>query len=165
MDLAFWFILSIQPPYVFCLECVLLMLLLIGMLLLTQTYVWLFATPWTAPCQASLSFTISQSLLRFMSIESVMSSNYLILCHPLHLLPSNFHSKRIFSNESALCNRWPKHWSLSMNIQDWFPLRLTGLISLQASVFSSATVLKHQFFGALPYLWSNSHIHPYWKKT
>ena len=86
------------------------------MLLLTQTYVWLFATPWIAPCQASLSFTISQSLLRFMSIESVMSSNYLILSCPLLLLPLIFPTIRVFLNESALCIRWPKYWSFSFNI-------------------------------------------------
>ena len=98
--------------------------------------VWLFATPWTAACQASLSFTISRSLLKLMSIKSVMSSSHLILCHPLCLLLSIFPSIRVFSNESVLCNRWPKYWSsasvsvLPVNIQDWFPLGLTGLISL-----------------------------------
>ena len=74
------------------------------------------ATPWTAALQASLPVTISWSLLRFMSIESVMPSNHLILCHPLLLLPSIFPSIRVFSNESALCIRWPKHWSFSLNI-------------------------------------------------
>ena len=76
----------------------------------------LFATPWTAECQASLSITNSQSLLKLMSIESVMPSNRLILCHPLLLLPSTFPSSRVFSNESALCIRWPKYWSFSLNI-------------------------------------------------
>ena len=75
----------------------------------------LTATPGTAVCQASLSFTISLSLLKFMSIESVMPSNYLILCHPLHLLLSIFPSIRVSSNESALCIRWPKYWSFSIN--------------------------------------------------
>ena len=78
--------------------------------------VQLFATPWTAACQASLSLTNSRSLLRLMSIESVMPSNHLILCRPLFLPPSIFPSIRVFSNESALCIRWPKCWSFSFNI-------------------------------------------------
>ena len=140
-------------------------------------HVWLFATPWTAACQASLSITISQSSIKLMSIKSVIPSNYLILCHPFLLLPSVFPSMRIFSNESALHIRWPKYWSFSfsicpsdaysgvllMHIQDWFPLELTGLISLQSKglsrVFSNTTVQKNQSFGAQPSLWSNSHIH------
>ena len=73
------------------------------------------ATPGTAVCQASLSFTISLSLLRFMSIESVMPSNYLILCHPLVLLLAIFPTIRVSSNESALCIRWPKYWSFGIN--------------------------------------------------
>ena len=120
--------------------------------------VCLFATPWTAGSQASLSFTISQSLLTLMSIESVMPSNHLILRHPLLLLPSVFPSIRVFSNESALCIRCPKYWSfnfpsvLPMNSQHWFPLGLTGLISLQSKglsrVFFNTTVQKHQFSSA-----------------
>ena len=74
------------------------------------------STPWTAARQASLPFTVSWSLLKFMSIEWMMSSNYLILCHPLLLLPSIFASIRGFSNESVLCIRWPKYWSFSFNI-------------------------------------------------
>ena len=74
------------------------------------------ATPWTAARQASLSFTISQSLLNFMSTESVMSPNRLVLCHPLFLLSSIFSSIRVFSNESVLCFRWPECWSYSFNI-------------------------------------------------
>ena len=77
--------------------------------------VWLSVTPWTAACQASLSITNSQSLLKLMSIRSVMPSNNLILCHPL-LLPSIFPSIRVFSDESALRFRWPKYWSFSFNI-------------------------------------------------
>ena len=80
------------------------------------SHVWLFANPWTTECQASLSIVISRSLLRFMSTESVMLSNYLILCHPLFLLPSIFPSIRVFSSESALCIRWPKYWSFSFSI-------------------------------------------------
>ena len=78
--------------------------------------VWLFATPWTAACQASLSITYCQSLLKLVSIESVMPSNHLILCHPLLLLPSIFPSIRVFSNESARWFRWPKYWSFSFSI-------------------------------------------------
>ena len=98
-----------------------------------------------------------------------MPSSHLILCHPLLLLPSIFHSIRVFSNESALHIRWPKDWSsaspsvLSMNIQGWFPSGLTGLTSLLlkglSRVFSSTTIGKHQLFSTLPSLWSNSHIH------
>ena len=76
----------------------------------------LFATPWSAARQASLSVTNSQSLLKLMSIELVMPSNHLILCHPLLLLPSIFPSIKVFSNESALHIRWPKYWSFSFNI-------------------------------------------------
>ena len=76
----------------------------------------LFATPWTAACQASLSITNSQSLLKLMSIESVMPSNHLILCRPLLLLPSIFSRIRVFSNGSVLHIRWPKYWSFSFNI-------------------------------------------------
>ena len=96
--------------------------------------VQLFGTPWTAARQSSLSLTISQSLLQLMSIESVMLSNHLILCRPFILLPSIFLSIRVFSSESALHIKWPKYWSFSFSIspsiQGWFPLGLTGLISL-----------------------------------
>ena len=78
--------------------------------------VWLFVTPWSAACQASLSITNSRSLLKLMSIESVMPSNHLILCPPLLLLPSIFPSIRVFSSESALRIRWPKDWSFSFSI-------------------------------------------------
>ena len=78
--------------------------------------VLLFPIPWTAACQASLSITNSRSLLKFMSIESVMPSNHLILCRPLLLPPSIFPSIRVFSNESVLCIGWPKYWSFSISI-------------------------------------------------
>ena len=78
--------------------------------------VCLFATPWTEACQASLSITNSWGLLKHMSIESVMPSNHLILCHTLLLLPSIFPSIRVFSNKLALCIRWPEYWSFSFNI-------------------------------------------------
>ena len=97
--------------------------------------VWLFVTPWTAARQASLSITNSQSLLKLMSIESVMPSNHLILCCALFLLPSFFPSIRVFSNESVLHLRWPKYWSFGFSIHpsneyleliyfriDWFDL-------------------------------------------
>ena len=77
------------------------------------SHVLLFATPWTAACQASLSITNSRDLFKLMSIDSVMPSNHLILCHLLRLLPLIFPSIRVFSNESALCIRWPKYWSFS----------------------------------------------------
>ena len=80
------------------------------------SYVWLFATPWTAEQQASLSITSSQSLLKLMSIKSVMPSNHRILCHPLILPPSMFPSVGVFSDESVLRIRWPKYWSFSFNI-------------------------------------------------
>ena len=79
------------------------------------SHVWLFASPWTVACQASLSFTVSQSLLKLMSIESVMPSNHLILCCPLLLLPSIFPIINVFCNELALCIRWPKYWSFSIS--------------------------------------------------
>ena len=78
--------------------------------------VWLFAIPWTGSCQTSLSITNSQGIQKLTSIESVMPSNHLNLCHPLLLLPSNFPSSTVFSNESVLRIRWPKHWSFSFNI-------------------------------------------------
>ena len=80
------------------------------------SHVWLFVTPWTATRQASLSITNSRSLFKLMSIESVMPSNHLILCCHLLLLPSVFPSIRVFSNESALCIRWPKYWDFSFSI-------------------------------------------------
>ena len=106
----------------------------------------------------SLSFINSQSLLKFMSIESVMPYNYFILWRPLLLLPSVFPSIRVFSNESVLCIRWPKYWSFSFSISPsseysgLIALGLIGLISLQSKglsrVFSNTTVQKHQFFNA-----------------
>ena len=109
-----------------------------------------------------------------MSTESVMLSNNLVLCRPLLLLPSIFPSNRIFSSESVLHIRWPKYWSFSFSINPssensgWFPLGLTGLISLLSKgllrVFSNTTVQKHQSFGAQPFLLSSlTSIHDYWK--
>ena len=95
-------------------KCVGVVVVVVVIQLLSR--VQLFATPWTVAHQASLFFTISQSLLKLMSIESVMPSNHLILGHPLLLLPSIFPSIRIFSNESGLCIRWPEYWSFSFRI-------------------------------------------------
>ena len=105
------------------------------------SYVLLFVTPWTAAHQASLSITDSCSLLKRTSIESVMPSNHFILCHSLLLLPSIFHSIRVFSNESALRIRWPKYWSFNFSISpsneysrlisfrnDWFDLPVQGTL-------------------------------------
>jgi len=102
--------------------------------------VQLIVTPWTALCQASLSYTISQSLLKLMSTQLVMSSNHLILCHPLLLWTSVFPSIRIFFNESVLHIRWPKYWSFSFSISPsneysgLISLRMDYLISLQSKV-------------------------------
>ena len=93
------------------------------------SHVQLFATPWTVACQASLSITNSWSLLKLMSIESVMSSSNPILCHPLLLQPSIFPSIRVFSNESVLCIRWPKYWSFSFSISP--SNEYSGLISFR----------------------------------
>ena len=128
-------------------------------------------TPWTVACQASLSFVFSQSFLKFMSIELVMLSNHLILCHLL-LLPSIFPSIRVFSNESDGQSIGASASALDflMNIQYWFPLGLTCLISLQSKglsrVSSNITVWKHQFFSTQPSLCSIhslTSIHDYWK--
>ena len=102
------------------------------------SHVRLFVTPWTAACQASLSFTKSWSLLKPMSIESVMPSNPLILCHPLLLLPSIFPSNRVFSNESGLRIRWPKYWSFSFSISP--SIEYSGSISFRMDWLDLLTV-------------------------
>ena len=132
------------------------------------SHIWLFVAPWMAACQVSLSFNVSQSLLKFMSIKSVRPSNHFILCCPLLLLPSIFPSIRVFSKESVLCIRWPKYWRFIFSISpsneyqglisfmmDW--LDLLGPKGL-SRVLSNTTISKHQFFGAQLSLWSNSHI-------
>ena len=130
--------------------------------------VQLFATPWIAARQASLSITNSQSLPKPMSIELVMSSNHLILCHPLLLLPPIPPSIRVFSNESTLPMRWAKYWSFSFSISPSnehpglisFRMDWLDLLAVQGSrVFSNTTVQKHQFFGTQLFSQSNSHIH------
>ena len=135
----------------------------------------LFVTPWTAACQASLFFTVSQSLLKLMSIESVMLSNYLILCHPLLFLPSIFSSIRVFSSELSLCIRWPKYWSFSFSIHpfneysglisfrvDWFDLlavhgTLKSLLQHHNSKNINSSVLNLLYGPTL------TSVHDYWK--
>ena len=131
--------------------------------------VWLFATPWPKAHQTDLSITNSWSLLKVMSIKSVMPSNHLILC-PLLLPPPIFSSIRVFSSESGLHVRWLEYWSFSFSISPsnehpglisfkewtrWISLQSNGL----SRVFSNTTVQKHQFFCAQPSSQSNSHIH------
>ena len=125
------------------------------------SHVWLFVTPWIAACQASLSITNSWSSLKLMSIESVMPSNHLILCHSLLLSPSIFPSIRVFSNDSVLHIRWPKYWSLNFSIRpsneysglisfrvDWFDLlAVQGTRkSLLQHLSSKASILRHSDF-------------------
>ena len=125
----------------------------------------LFAAPWTVACQAPLSSTIFLSLLKLMPIDLVMLSNH--LCSFLLLLPTlslpasgSFSLSRLFTSGGQSIGASASASVLPMNIQDWFPLGLTALISLQSKgVFSSTTFWKHQFFGAQPSLWYNSHIH------
>ena len=109
------------------------------------SHIWLFVTPWTATCQASLSFTTSQNLLKLMSIESVMPSNHLILCHPL-LLPSIFPSIRVFSNELVLHIRWPKYCNFSFSIS--LSSKSSGLISFQTDWFGLLFLYSFRFFNA-----------------
>ena len=138
------------------------------------SHVQLFVTPWTAACQASLSIANSWSLLKLVSIESVMPSNHLILCHPLLLLPSIFPSIRVFSNQSVLRIRWPKYWSFSFSISpsneysglisfrmDWLDLlAVQGTLKSLLRHHSS----KHQFFGTqLFYSLTLTSIHDCWK--
>ena len=130
--------------------------------------VQIFAIPWTAVHRASLSITNSWNLLKFMSIESVMPSNHLILCHPL-LPPSIFPSIRVFYNKSVLLIRWPKYWSFSFNISPSneytglisFRMDWLDLLAVQGTLKSLLQIIvqKHQFFGAQLSLQSNSHIH------
>ena len=130
---------------------------------------WLFVTLWTAVCQASLSFTISHSLLRLLSIESLMLSNHLIFYHLfsscLQFFPASgsFPMSQLFTSGGQSIRTSASASVLLMNIQGWFLLGLTALISLQSKgpsrVFSSTTIWKHSFSGTQSSLWSNSHIH------
>ena len=133
--------------------------------------VQLFAIPWTTACQASLFFAISRSLLEFMTIESVMQSNHLILCCPLFFLPLIFPSIRVFSNESSLCIRWPKYWSFSFSISP--SNEYSGLISFNIDWLERLAVqgtlkslLQHQNLKTSilqgSALWSNSHNYINW---
>ena len=138
------------------------------------SHVWFFVIPWTASCQAFLSIANYLSLLKLMFIVLVVPCNHLILCRPLLLLHSVFPSIRVFSNESDLCIRWPKYWSVSFSISPsneysgLLPLGWTGWISLQSKglsrVFSNTTVQNHQFFSAqLSYSPTLTALHDYWK--
>ena len=138
------------------------------------SHVWLFATLWTAECQASLSITNSRSLPKLMSIELVMPSNHLIFCHPLLILPSIFPSIRFFPINQLFASGGQSIGVsastsvLPMNSQDWSPLGWTGWISLQSKrlsrVFSNTKVKKHQFFGAhLSLSPTLTSVHDYWK--
>ena len=137
--------------------------------------VWLFATPWTAACQASLSFTNSWSLLKLIVHWVGDASNHLIFCCPLLLLPSLFPSIRVFSNDSVLCIRWPKYWSFNFSIspskeysglisfrRDWLDLLAVQgtLKSLLLHHSSKASVLR---LSAFPYSPTLTSIHDYWK--
>ena len=137
-----------DKEWLYCLYCIVFLYCIVQSLSCVQ----LFVTPWTGACQASLSFAISQSLLKLMSIVSVMPSNHLILCRLLLLPSSILPSIRVFSNELCLCVRWPKYWSFNFSVSasyeysvlisfrmDWFDL---------FAVFSNTTVQKHQFFNA-----------------
>ena len=133
------------------------------------SHVWHFVTPWTPACQASLSITNSQNLLKLMSIESVMPSNHLILCRPFfsclqsHQGSGSFPVSQFFTSSGQSIDVSTSASTLPMNIQDWFPVGLSGLISLQSEglsrVFFNTTVQKHQFFSAQLSLESSSHIH------
>ena len=146
-------------------------LVIASVVLQSFSCVWLFGIPWTTEHQASLSFTIFWNLLKLMSIESVMPCSHLILCHPLLLLPSIFPSSRVFSSELAICIRCQSIGAsasvLPMNTQGWFPLGLTGMISLLSKglsrVFSSATIQKHQFVLSLLYGPTLTSVRDYWK--
>ena len=136
------------------------------------SYIRLFVTPWISACQAPLSSVISQSLLKFMSIELVVLYNQLMLCHPLFLWLPIFLSIRVYSSELTLHIRWPKHWCFSISPSNEYSglisFRVTGLISLLpkglSRAFSRTTIQKHQFFGTQPFLWSNSHIQQNYQK-
>ena len=126
------------------------------------------ATPWTAACQASLSIANSQSLLKLTSIELVMPSNHLILCHPFLLLPSIFPCIRVFSNESVLHIRWPKYWSFSFSMST--SNEYSGLISFRMDWLDLLTVqgtlkslLQHHSSKASLYSSTLTSIHDHWK--
>ena len=131
------------------------------------------ATPWTVACQASLSITNSQSLLKLMFISSVMPYNHLILCHPLLLLSSIFSSIQVFSSESVLCIRWPKYWSFSFSISPFdeysglISFRMDWLNLLEVQGTLKGLLQHHKSINslALNFLWSPTitSIHDYWR--
>ena len=140
-----------------------------GLLLFSRSVMSNSATPWTAAHQASLYFTISWSLLKLVSVQLVMPSNNLVICCPLLLLPSIFPRIRVFSNESALCIRWPKYWGFRFSYSP--PTEYSGLISFRIDWFDLLAIqgtlksllqhhtLKDELCGIQSSLWFNSHIH------
>ena len=159
------------PYFLYLFICVFVWYIFVVQLL---SHVWLFATPWTAARQASLLIAISLSLLKLVSVESVMPSNHLILCYPLLLLPSIFPSIRVFASESALRIRWPEYWSFSFIISpsnkysglisfriDWF-----YLLAVQGTLKSSlAPQFKSVSSSVFSFLYGPTltSIHDYWK--
>ena len=147
------------------------LVLVVAVVVQSPSYIWLFAIPWTAACQVCLTLTISQSLPKFMSFASLMASSHLILWCSLFLQPSIFPSIKDFSNESALCIRYPKYWSFNFSISS--SNEYSGMISLKingfdllaskglSGVFSGTIVWRHQFFNTLPSLWPSSHNPPW----
>ena len=124
--------------------------------------VWLFETPWTAARQASLSFIISWSLLKLMSVESVMPSNHLILCHPLFLLSTIFPTMKVFSNELVLCIMWLKYWSFSFSISP--SNEYSGLISFRIGQGTLKSLLQHHSLKpSVLYCPTLTSVHEYWK--
>ena len=162
MPCEFWIILVLDTGYEKQRNCYLLSVVIVQFL----SYARIFATPRTAAYLSLLSSPISQSILKFISIELVMPSNHLILCHPFPPAFSLSQHQGLFkwvgssSSDGQSIRASALASVLPINIQDWFPLGLTDLKFKGLSrVFSNTTVQKHQFFGAQLYLWSNSHIH------
>ena len=159
-----------QANYVLCRDCVTMKTFTSVSSLQLLSHVQLFATPWTAAHQPSLSIRNFWSLLKLVSIELMMPSNHLTFCCPILLLPSIFPNIRVFSSESVHHIRWPEYWSFSFSISPFNEcsglisfIGWTGWISLQSKglsrVFSNTTVQKHQLFGTQLSLRYNSHIH------
>ena len=165
IDSTLWFLIISEHLTTYCFKMYLNSVLLLFSRSVTSDSV----IPLSATYQASLSITISGSSLKFLSIELVMPSDHFILCRPLRLLLSifptlrSFLMKMLFASGGQSIGVLASALILAMNIQDWFPLGLTGLISVQSKglprVFSNTTFQKHQFFSAQPSLWPNSHIY------
>ena len=130
-------------------------------------HAWLFVTLWTAACQASLTLTISHSLLKLMTIESVMPSNHLILCHSLLSLPSIFCSIRFFSNESALCVWWPKHWNFSISPSNEYSrlisFRIDWFVLLAVQRTPKNLLQHHSLKASILQCSAFTSMHDYWK--